>query len=135
MSEITLTLKEANDLYPALAELADIPMRGKVASRIGKLFRKIKAELNNFEADRIKVVERLGVLKEPEEATEDNPNKETRWMINKDNIGAYNEELAEMLAETFTMQDVMKIEGSDIEEMEIKPSSLASLEPLINGAE
>ena len=128
MSEIILTLKEANELYPALAELAEIPMRGKVAARIGKLFRNIKRELIEYETDRNKVVERLRVLIPPKE---DDADKEEHWEIPKDNRDALNKEIEEMLAETFTVP-ATKIDAVDLEEIAIKPSVIAALDPLID---
>ena len=125
MGEITLTLKEADELFPALDELANIVIPASASYRIGKIHRKLKVEISDFLDLRLDAIKRLGVKhKEKEE-----------WSVLPKNMDEYTTEIDKLLAEEIILSGVMKIEFDDIRNIQIKPASIAMLELLINGLE
>lgn len=127
MGEITLTLKEADELYPALHELANekLGIPAKQSYRIGKMYRKLKKEIATFQEARLETIKRLG---------EQNEDDDT-WTVKKEHVEEYTAEIEQLLEEEITMTGVAKIEIDDIEKIDIKPASIAVLEPLIDGLE
>jgi hypothetical protein len=126
MGDITLTLKVADELSPALTELANLPISPlKVSYRIGKMHRKLTTEVADFHKVRLDLMKTLGEEKE-----------NGHWVVFPENLEKWTEEIDSLMDEKIVLTRVAKIhidEIDDFEGLKIKPISMAMLEPLIDG--
>ncbi|KKL59480.1 hypothetical protein LCGC14_2214940 [marine sediment metagenome] len=120
-----LTLKEADELLPALCELAAIPMPAKASYRVGKWFKKIQDESLAFNEARNKLIRSLGHQIDDTD----------QWKVGDDKLPAFRDQINDLAEESVDLTGLQKIDFSDIIGINITPASLILLEPIIDGME
>ena len=129
MSEITLTLREADEIFLGVEDLASKTPRDGLPTRMGyragKMHRKIKAELADFQKTRMDVIQRLGA------EDEEDGKKTGTWTIPKENLEEFTREIDDLLSEEIILSGVAKVELDLENDLDIDGKTLATLEPIL----
>ena len=120
-----LTLKEADELLPALCEIAEISMSAKASYRVGKWFKRIRDEVLEFNEARGKLIHSLGHQVDDSD----------QWKVDDDKVSAFRDQINDLAEESVDLTGLQKIDFSDIIGINITPASLILLEPIIDGME
>jgi hypothetical protein len=115
-----VTLRNLLESKEALSRLVAQPAPGKLAYRLAKVAKAVKAELDTYESARRPLCERLGELNEDKSAFE----------FKGDNAEAFKREHDELLAEE-TKLDVGHLNVDDLGNLQISGADLLALEWLI----
>ena len=115
-----VTLRNLLESRDALSRLIAQPAPGKLAYRLAKVAKAVKAELETYEGARQPLCERLGELNEEMSAFE----------FKGDNAEAFRREHDELLAEEASL-DVGNLTVEDLGNLQISGADLLALEWLI----
>ncbi len=139
MGEITLTLKEAVEVWPVLDELVEGPWNedrtarlpaekipAGSAYRIGKFHRKLKPEVEDYEKKRMAIFTQLGTSKTSKD-------EEVSWTIKDENIEEFTSQMKVLQDELAILTGVAKVAFADISHLDFKSSTMLALEPFIEG--
>jgi len=116
------TLNELVHSLPALATLAEKEMPAKTAYRVGKLLRKMKSEVDEYNKARNALLLKMGTPLENPPGT---------FSIPPENRQSFRDEEDALLNESVELNGVALIALSSISHLEIAPSTLADLQPFI----
>lgn len=124
---IEVTLSELIDSASVMRELANKPMKTKVAFQTARLIREIEKEYNLFQESRNKLITQYGAKDESGNLKIDENNN---YSIEPTHIIDFNKELNEMLNQTLSL-NVEPIKLDDLGETDFTPNDMVLLQPFV----
>lgn len=130
MTDISIKISELLEMNESFVALEKATFPAKTSYWIGKLLSKVTAATNEhlkiFNNTRNDMLKNLGDLVDE---------KEMRYTVRPENIEEWNKGITNMLDDPVLLAGVMKIKLNEIEGIEVKPSTLIALDPILDEEE
>lgn len=127
-SVIKLTLRELLDAQPALARLATEKMPVKVAYQVARMLKAVQPDVDEFLAQRNKLIKQYGMAREPLSAQERETHGAEVIEVMAENLDAYRRDIEALTGMDITV-DREPLVLTDVER--ITPADLLALGSLI----
>lgn len=118
--QLTITLRELSPIIQSLNSFVQVPLPAKYSWRLGKVMKKLQAEVDEFTKSRTALFEKYGEQIEEENRANLPPGASPgkQFKIKEENMEVFGQELEELLSESITISfdpiPLSLVEGSSM---------------------